>query len=727
MAQKWTDVIKDPRVQGLAPEQKQQLAQRYFDNVVAKDQRYLQADDTTKKALSDRFWNTAQGSVSMVKPEPVSVLPDGSPKQIMGEDVPAPTQEEISENKWMQEKAGFEKTDPKWYTLENPKVLGAMSNEGLVRMMKSEDSGKEVLGRVEKASRRILGMDSDNITTGVRDKAYQELLKRGYSRNDVISALNGESPTFAGQLVKDTPEMLGSLALSVPAAIATKGNIPATVAAGAAGGALGKGAQMFVRTATNDVRAPQTNAEVVKGLSKAALTQGATELAGGLGGKILGKVAAPFASKILPDAVEASAQLTKRGAHLTPAQMTESRLLDTVENMSEHALVGGGKLSDFKRLIQPQAYRKYVDDVAERFVGSSGSLSPEQAGELLLDTLTGNKEAFKSQAGKLYKVVDELTDGMRVSLADIKKAAQQRIDIAAARKNIGGSEAGDTLLSKISQLDDEISWAQAADLRSAFMDELNSLQFSRDKAAGLAKQFVGLTDSAMEKSAQRLNPQALIAWRSANEFYKTGMEKFNSKLIRSLSKRLIDNPEVAVRSVFVPNASKQLRYVKEAIGDKAFKDLRSQWLKTTMENASDFEGNMLGAKFLKDFNKLGDSTLKEVFSPDEIGAIRLLGRTGQLVQTKSTGGGSILIQLTQPGAILNLVSGTGYLKGTSAVISIGPALMSRLMTNPRTAKMLTVGMKVPANSSRGLAIGAKLAEEARRYQGELEQQRRTED
>ena len=645
-----------------------------------------------------------------------------------------------------------------------PESLARHDNLKLLALMRTYDTSYETPNMLKKAINAAAGSLAPfekTGQTGIRDNAYAELKRRGVDDNTIISALDGENPTFLGQLVVDAPEMIGGTVGGIGGSLITKnplGSAALSTVVAAVGGAIGKGGQQIYRAATGDIRAPDSPSDAIAELSGASLRQGGAELAGVGGNAVIGKAIAPFAKKVIPGALEANVELMKRGAGLTPAQMTNSRLLDTLEGISENALIGSGKISDLKRLSQPAAMSKFVEDVSNEFSEGATKLTPEEAGTLLLDTISGKKQAFKAQANQFYKVVDDLTKGqvvnqqvskdvqgkildaagkpvisqvsesipkevggVRVDLSQLKKFAEQRNVVAAARNKIGSTEAGDTLLNKALGLDNEISWQQAADLRSAFLDEFDSMEFTRDKGASIAKQFMKITDKAMESAATKLKPEALTAWRAANEFYKNGQEQFNSKIIKGLSKTLKEKPELLVSSIFKPNASKQIRIVKDAVGQDAFNKIRSSYLEKIMTDATNTDGVLMGKSFLNKFNGLGDSALKEVFDSGEISLIRNMGNAAALSQNKTGGGGSMLVQLTQYGALANFAGGSHF-KGTSAALVFTPAMLSQMLTNKKATYWLTKGLKTPVGTKESFAITARLAEEAARYSDSKENQ-----
>ena len=528
---------------------------------------------------------------------------------------------------------------------------------------------------------------------------------------------------FKGEL----PQMAGGTAGGVAGAKAgamAGARIPAghpllkgvAIAGGAAigagiGGMGGKGYQQYYRMTRPDAE-PMTLGEIYTEQAIAGIEEAASELIGRGVAKVGGKILAPIRKRLLPGASGLSKQLLKRGAHLTPAQMTESRIIDTVEGMAEKSFFGGGKLQRLKTLTQPAAFTKYVDDIVEQISrGAKTNLSPEDVGDLLLDTIEGKRVAFKATAKAAYARVDKLSKGTRVNLQPLKEFARKSMRKAKIRKGIGSTQAGDTLLGKVLQLDDLISFKQAQSLRSALLDERSAMAVTRDKAIGLSKQFIRLTDDAMEAGANNFSDvsEAVNAWRIANKFYREGQEKFNKKIIKSLSKTLAENPEIAVKKIFRPQASRQIKVIKDLVDKGTWQQLKTANLEHIIRESADADGVVLGKTFLSKLNKLGDDTIKMIYNPQELASIRSIGKMGEILQKPTGGSGGMVIQLMQAGAAMNLLTG-GFpqLTRESAAVLIAPPVLSRMIANPTFSKWLGAGFRMPRSSPAAAALVTRI-------------------
>ena len=528
-------------------------------------------------------------------------------------------------------------------------------------------------------------------------------------------------PTYWEKLKGELPQMAGGTAggitgAKIGARYGPWGALAGGVVGAGVGGMGGKGYQQYYRM-TRPGAESMTIGDIYTEQAIAGIEEAASELAGRGIAKVGGKILAPIRKRLLPGASGLSKQLLKRGAHLTPAQMTESRIIDTVEGMAEKSFFGGGELQRLKTLAQPKAFAKYVDDIVEQISrGAKTNLSPEDVGDLLLDTIDGKRVAFKATAKAAYARVDKLSKGVKVSLVPLKNFAKKTMRTATIRKGIGSTQAGDTLLGKVLQLDDFVTFKQAQSLRSALLDERSAMAVTRDKAIGLSKQFIRLTDDAMESGGKSLLPiqagktnEAVNAWRIANKFYREGQEKFNKKIIKSLSKTLAENPEVAVRKIFRPQASRQIKVIKDLVDKGTWQQLKTANLEHIIRESADADGVVLGKTFLSKLNKLGDDTIKIIYNPQELASIRSIGKMGEILQKPTGGSGGMVIQLMQAGAAMNLLTGgVPQLTRESAAVLIAPPVLSRMIANPTFSKWLGSGFRMPRFSPAAAALVTRI-------------------
>lgn len=608
-----------------------------------------------------------------------------------------------------------------------------------------EEDKKSILGDVgglPEQDRGLSGATPTGITSIPIGPEEQAEYERQEELREQIEAGNIEPvpPTFWEQFKEDIPQMAGGTVGGIAGAKAgakipvghpaLKGlAVLGSAGLGAfVGGMGGKGAQQYYRMTRPGAKA-MTLGEIYTEQAIAGIKEGAAELIGRTIAGVGAKALAPVKKRLIPGTKGLSKQLLKRGAHLTPAQATESRIIDTLEGIAESSFFGGGKLQRLKRITQPAAFAKYIDDIAKQMgKGTRTQLSPEDIGDLLFDAIEGKRTIFKATAKAAYSKVDKLTERAKVSLTPLKEFAKKKMTTAAARKGIGSTQAGDTLLKRVLQLDDVVSFRQAQALRSALIDERSAMSITRDKAIGLAKQLVGLTDNAMEQGTKELSPEALKAWRIANKFYRTGQQTFNSKIIKTLTKNLAENPEVAVRKIFRPGATKQIKVVKNLVDKETWTTLKSAYLEQILKESSDIDKVVLGKSFLNKLNKVGDDTLKEIYNGQELASIKSIGRLGQLIQAPTGGSGAMLIQLQQAGAVVQLAGLVGLastpFKKTSGFILISPPVLSRMLANPTWSKWLSTGFKMPRGSRAASSLAVRLIKTVSKIQNQINKEKK---
>lgn len=495
----------------------------------------------------------------------------------------------------------------------------------------------------------------------------------------------------------DVPPPIEGMAAHLPAAGAAVGGLlgsgVASIPLAAAGGIIGKGAEQLL------TGKPLNATEI--GMEGA--WQGGIQAAGLGAARVIGKVAAPLAKKLSPKIGEVIEFFKKYGGEFSPAQVTESKLMDTVEEMAEGAVFGRETMTKF-RAGQKEAIGRIVDDLSNN-IGTK--LDPADIGRIALDAIEGNFKAFNRTAKVMYGEVDALSKGAIVSTSGVKEFAKEQASIATARKGIGGSQAGDGLLKKVLELPDTMTFKEAQSLRSGFWDELQSASATKDKAAGLAKKFLSLTDDAMEISAKGLGGDAYQAWRAANNFYKTNKETFRTQLIVRLSK---DNPEIIVDQVFKPGRISSIQKVREALKDtpEAWEQLRGAYFNKLLTQSSDDVGALIGIKLSNNLNKMGDPMLNEIFG-GHAKNLNLLAQAAKTAQTKVGGSGGMLIQLMQGSAFGTLIALKYPTSGVSVLI--GPHAAAKLVTSDSGIHWLTKGMTIPGNTSDAIATATRIMRE----------------
>ncbi len=530
-------------------------------------------------------------------------------------------------------------------------------------------------------------------------------------------------PTFFQRLKADLPQITGGtagalaferaarpLTQQIPHPLGQAGARLGAVVLGAfIGGAGGKGFQQTFRMAQPGAKA-MTLGDIFTEQAIAGIEEAGSELVGRGLAKGAGAIIRPIGRRIItPGAREAAKLLRKSGLGITLAQATDNRLIDLMESIAEGSLLGGGRLQKLRLIKIPAAITKAVGDLSDDFAKSMGRLSGEDVGELLLDTINKKNTAFKRASRSIYTQVDKLVKrsgqiGDIVDVSALKKFAQGRLQ---AKVRVLRSATGDTLLDSIVNLPDRITFKQASSLRSALLTQTRNMSVTKDVALGITKQLSKMSDNAIDKAGRRLAPEALAMKRFADKFHRQGKEIFNSKIIKSLSRTLADNPEKAVPRIFQKGASKQIRLIRNTVGPETWDALKHGYLETLIAQSKNADGNFIAKSFL---NKLDDPILKSAFTESEIASIKNLGKAVSVLQkpTAQFGAtGKLVIAISQAG----ILTGGAFAQrpGQAAAIVFSPIAFARITTNKKWSKLLIEGMKDPIKRSVALIRLARIA------------------
>lgn len=509
----------------------------------------------------------------------------------------------------------------------------------------------------------------------------------------------------------ETPGAVGGLLGGVAKTAVGRTGLSALLAAG------GEGFHQVYQHATGSPEAPQTSTEAIKRMGRMAGVEGVGNLVGEgifkVAGKLIPRVKPeylepgmkepegmlrPFMEKYLPQGGLSPRQ--GGGPGFTVAQKASPHSgAAKFENIIEKSLFGS---SPIKRLKYAQEHG--IDDFAnfleDKVWTGADRLQPSEIGKRFTAAYDTADEAFRTEAKRLYSEVDSTIGGESVDLSNVKRLAEGYSKKAEQMAGIGSSESGDTLLSRVTALPDNMTFADAADLRSRLLKEEYALE-GRDKAKGLASRMVQLVDTAMDKAATRLSPDARDAWRGANEFYKTGKETFDSAFISKLAKRAEAQPELVGKAIFQNGKVSQINGVKAVLKDspETWQSMKASYLSDIISGARSADSGALSGKKLSTLLKnSGEESLRAIFTPKELHILRQFEKAAVATQKKEPGGGgSMLIQLLQAGPVAGLVAGGAYFQSPGAVASgIGllfmPRVFAHMLVSPKYQKLFIQGM-----------------------------------
>jgi len=571
---------------------------------------------------------------------------------------------------------------------------------------------------------------------GILDSKNQALLSEARSRGIITSGeqipeprttediIESGKPRGQRAFLEEGPEALGGIVGGIGGALIgkTPGAIRAGAVAGAGvGGAIGKTASQALLGEEID---PQ---EIAISGGRQALFEAGVRAVVGIGQKIL----APFAKSVTPEAQLAKETLDrfipKGSPSILPAEATENRVLDIMENIAEASIVGGKKISDFKNIIRKKALDDMIDDLASSF---GSQVEADVLGETIESVIKGNLKTARLPATSLYNNVTSRVEplGDIISTKGLKAFAKPLAEKAKKLKGLGGANTGDDMVKGIMALPDNINYSTAQELRSRLISKADEFAVINKKAPaiGRAKKLAGLADSSIGTALKKHDKEALGIWRNANKIWKTTSDKFDNKFIRGLVKEAAtkNNPEVIAEKIFKPRAVSNIRKIKTATDPETFQQLKRWHVDSLLKKSVNPDGELIGNNLFNNmFGKtgMGEQAMKEIYSPIELASLRKSANALKVIQSRQgEGAGRMLIQLTQAGAIAGLLDERS--RPISLVILGGPAVLSRIMTNPTGAKWLIQGAKLPAKSPQVSAIIAKLSDLAIKIRGDIEKE-----
>ena len=603
-------------------------------------------------------------------------------------------------------------------------------------------------------------VDSDfrNLTSGEQIKVVHSIRLKTNINPD-IPVLETQQPAHApatrswtGDLPAIGGGILGGFANTIRQRIPYAGIL--------AGG--GEAYHQLYQRATNDPNAPQTSEEAAKRIANLGMEQSLGQVGGELITKGLGKLIPRVKEQFMvPD--RTGAEETLRG-YMDPYlnKGISERMMDKlrsmvpesmqweqapkpgftiaqksdplsgahrVEQIIESSFFGAKPIKEFK-LAQQRGLESWAKDAAEEVWQGTMKMSPEQRGQAFIEGFDAAEDVFREGAKAKYAAVDKLLGQESINISSVKDAGTKLAIKNEQFKGIGSSDAGDTLIKQIVELPNKMTFADASELRSRLIKVAKS---SRGDVAGKnAHDFVSRIDKAMEQTALSLGDDAKIAWRGANSFYKQGKQTFDNNFISGLVEKGREQPELVGKGLFQNGEISQIKMAKNALKDdlRVFQSMKAGWLEDVFIKSKKSDGAMVGNAFFNQLKGMGDDTLKEIFTGPELALIRKFEEASTKTQKLgSAGGGTMLIQLMQAGALGGIISGQYFqqpelIAGGVALLA-SPRVFGNMFVNPRYHNLFYRGL----STSKPIAIPAitKLATEAIMVNDQLKEQSAMED
>jgi hypothetical protein len=506
------------------------------------------------------------------------------------------------------------------------------------------------------------------------------------------------------------------------------GGVAGTVAGrgSPAGSAFGSGAGAFVGDQIDqgirrflDLPTHDTFLESVGKSGKEGAFFTGADLAGQGVIKGIEKGAGRIKSKITPAKADAANFLeTEVGLKppLSLGQLTESRPIDLLENVSEVSLIGGGTIIKLKT-----GQKEGTVEFAKQFANSITRevKNPDQLGDLVMAVIRGKAKPAQEASKVLFNTVFGKTRNLKRTIRTPGKT--EKVDILDMRpmkewvnnvlgrdiKNLKGINqvTGKNIINKITQQPDFISLSEANQLRTA-LRKLGEGQPLVPKSASANR--IGNTANAkllaeMRKTLQQFAPQEVALFDKARKLSFEGSKPFRDKFIKQLltagDEKFGNAPATIAKKIFAKNNGRNIEKLKTFIDDETFTILKGHLWRDILERSTNKDtGEIIGTKLhttLFSESGLGASTLNATFNKQELTTMRSLANALKEVERREGESiGKMAIQFAQAGAVLQLATGDRGVSGgdkAAVAILVGPSLIAKAFTNPRFIKLVIKG------------------------------------
>lgn len=445
---------------------------------------------------------------------------------------------------------------------------------------------------------------------------------------------------------------------------------------------------------------------------------------------------APFREQ-LEEGGEAAFETTRElGGQLTPGQVSQARVIDLAENIAESSIFGGGGLHAVRQGAR-RVTSEAIEEVADRYARTA---SRQEVGELVQNAVQGRLQRVKGVAQGFYRQADQMLEGAEVNIRPLKRAVNAARD--RARGGLGNPKL-ERIARRVNEKGETISFAEAQQLRSDFFEV--SQQFNPNREAVLraekaaAKRFSDVMTRQIDAAAEAADPRAREVLQQANRIWREEVrgelgDKIVTRLVRQEGEDVLD----ALIARGRPGDIRTLRNIVQQESPEAWRGVQGAFMKRLLANSGDevidTGGNRLvrvsGQRLVENLKRFGredDAALKALFPGDDFRAIRNLRQYGNALKfaergAGGEGSGSIFINLMQAAAFGGVAAGGATLLfggdlrqageaglgGASAGILLGPVALTRLLTNPTTARWLTVGAASAPGSRQAARAGLVL-------------------
>ena len=397
---------------------------------------------------------------------------------------------------------------------------------------------------------------------------------------------------------------------------------------------------------------------------------------------------------------------------ITPGIGSDNRLIDILENISEKSLFAGGKIIRARK----GGETALTNELNILIDNLSDATTRTDAGELALSAVQNSLDNFRAIAKIKYDKLSRAATGVTVNIKKSKDLAEQLIKETKFTKKL--SPESQKVLETVRGLPNRVTFSTANDIRSELLGVTRaSTEMLKGKAQATAVKLVKKITEDIDRTISDLPfavPELRALYDSAQRFYRIGAKKFNNKVLKRLTDKA---PEEIYKTLIKPRRpstikalSNSLKLIKDKeIRTEVFDSLKGTLIGDIAGESNRIKGRLDGGYILKELDKYGDDVLLQLFSKSELNNLRNVLKSLSVAQKKTVGEnvpGAVFIQLSQAGAAFGLFSGIFTLP--SLGILFGPAVISKLFTNPKFIKFIKKGFQLNPGSPEAYTNTAQL-------------------
>jgi len=481
-------------------------------------------------------------------------------------------------------------------------------------------------------------------------------------------------------------------------------------------------------------------------LATAAGTAGAGAAVGRAGAALSIGVPTALATGATRETAEAAAaraflepRLRKTGINLalTPAESSDSALLDLTQNIAEGGFFSRGRMQRYFA-----SRREGLKQVADDFLNEiAPNLEPSAIADVFVAGVQGRNAAAMLTSTGLRKQFEDRAGHIIAQTGKLRAIAKSIVEGSERRGHVGAAREGVPLAERVLDIPQTTTVSDLAELRSSLLEQKRGTQLGERVPKGMLRtinKLIHEVDQLIETNVK--DPETIKLWRESNALVKERMATTDSAFLKRLV-RISDPAKLGVRGggagadelvtrVFANENTAKATVRALGADSPEMKALQRRYVSRAFADATDQQGNISGAKLLDSLvGKGGQAEARFTAAfPDPV-VRRNLVHFGDALRTiekqagEAGGGGTMLIQLTQGSALLAAVvtaAATGFIPaalGTIATTLISPSVFAEMLTRKPTARLLMMAVKTPPTAKIAgslisrLAIAAKQIEE----------------